>query len=141
LPDSDFAVSFNHIAEQAIAVNADVFLLAEDLFDRPQVEPPHLRQAENVLAKLKKARIPVIAIAGNHDKAFINAEEETWLGYTATSRCLPLAPEDSTSRATSKYCVTYVAWASTYCPNLEIVEIGISLITGLIAPGSSPTGV
>jgi len=40
------------------------FLIAGDLFDRPQVEPPHLRQAQQVLVELKKAGIPVIAIEG-----------------------------------------------------------------------------
>src|ERR1700751_1241444 len=75
LPDSDFARAFDYIADQAIAKNADAFLLAGDLFDRPQVEPPHLRQAQEILAKLKAANIPVLAIAGNHDKAFLNSDE------------------------------------------------------------------
>jgi exonuclease SbcD len=90
LPDSDFALAFEYIAEQAIAGKADAFLLAGDLFDRPQVEPPNLRQAEEVLGKLKKAGLPVIAIAGNHDKAFINSEEETWLEYLADDELLVL---------------------------------------------------
>jgi DNA repair exonuclease SbcCD nuclease subunit len=90
LPDSDFAVAFEHIANQAIAGKADAFLLAGDLFDHPQVEPPHLRQAEDILTKLKHAGVPVIAIAGNHDKAFINAEEETWLEYLADDEMLIL---------------------------------------------------
>jgi len=79
LPDSDFADAFNFIADQAIAEKADAFLLAGDLFDRPQVEPAHLRQAEEALTKLKRAGVPVLAITGNHDKAFINSLEQTWL--------------------------------------------------------------
>ena len=90
LPDSDFAAAFRHIAEQAIAGKADAFLLAGDLFDRPQVEPPHLRQAQEVLAKLKSAGIPVIAIAGNHDKALLNSDEPTWLDYLAEDDLLVL---------------------------------------------------
>src|SRR5436190_3183121 len=90
LPDSDFAAAFNYIAELAIAGKADAFLLAGDLFDRPQVDPPHLRQAEVVLAKLHEARIPVVAIPGNHDKVFINSEEETWLQYLAAHELLIL---------------------------------------------------
>ena len=94
LPDSDFAAAFNYLAEQAIAGKADAFLLAGDLFDRPQVEPSHLRQAEDILGKLKQAGIPVIAITGNHDKAFINSEEETWLEYLADDGLLILlAPQ------------------------------------------------
>ncbi|GEM_PF-417287 len=90
LPDSDFAVAFGYIAEQAITEKADAFLLAGDLFDRPQVEPPHLRQAQEILAKLKAAGIPVIAIAGNHDKALLNSDEPTWLDYLADDGLLKL---------------------------------------------------
>jgi len=78
LPDTDFADAFRHIADQAISVNANAFLLAGDLFDRPQVEPPHLRQAQEILGKLKAAHIPVIAVAGNHDKALLNSDAPTW---------------------------------------------------------------
>jgi DNA repair exonuclease SbcCD nuclease subunit len=90
LPDTDFAAAFEHIARAAIAERADVFLLAGDLFDRPQVEPPHLRQAQRVLAVLKEARIPVVAIEGNHDKAFLSAEAPTWLDYLAQDELLVL---------------------------------------------------
>src|SRR2546423_7249191 len=81
LPDKDFADAFDFIALKAIEERADAFLIAGDLFDRAQVEPPHLRQAQLVLAKLKRAAIPVIAIEGNHDKAFIHSEAPTWLQY------------------------------------------------------------
>src|SRR5262245_45526386 len=50
LPDADLADAFEHIVRAAIDDRADVFLLAGDLFDRPQVEPPHLRQAQRILA-------------------------------------------------------------------------------------------
>jgi len=90
LPDQDFADAFAYIARQAIAERADAFLLAGDLFDRAQVEPPHLRQAQQVLAQLKEARIPVIAIEGNHDKAFIHSEAPTWLHYLAEDQLLIL---------------------------------------------------
>ena len=73
LPDKDFAEAFAFMAGRAVAEGADVFLFAGDLFDRAQVEPPHLRQAQQVLAQLKRASIPVVAIEGNHDKAFLNS--------------------------------------------------------------------
>src|SRR5262245_56441419 len=90
LPDSDFADAFAFVAGKAVEEEADVFLLAGDLFDRAQVEPPHLRQAEEVLEKLKEAEIPVIAIEGNHDKAFIHSEAPTWLQYLAEHELLTL---------------------------------------------------
>jgi exonuclease SbcD len=83
LPDTDLADAFEHIARVAIEDRADVFLLAGDLFDRPQVEPPHLRQAQRILSLLKTAKIPVVAIEGNHDKAFVSSNAHTWLDYLA----------------------------------------------------------
>jgi DNA repair exonuclease SbcCD nuclease subunit len=90
LPDSDFATAFEYIANQAIAEKADAFLLAGDLFDRPQVEPPHLRQAQHVLRLLKSAGIPVIAIEGNHDKQFVNTDASTWVRFLAEDDLLML---------------------------------------------------
>jgi DNA repair exonuclease SbcCD nuclease subunit len=89
-PDKDLANAFAFVARQAIAEKADAFLIAGDLFDRPQVEPPHLRQAQQVLAELKAAYIPVIAIEGNHDKAFIHSDDPTWLNYLAEDGLLTL---------------------------------------------------
>lgn len=90
LPDSDLADAFRHIAGVAIAEKADAFLLAGDLFDRPQVEPQHLRQAQEILAQLKAANVPVIAITGNHDKTFVNSDQLTWLDYLADDGLLIL---------------------------------------------------
>ena len=90
LPDKDFADAFAHVAAKAVEEKADVFLIAGDLFDRPQVEPPHLRQAQQVLALLKTASIPVVAIEGNHDKAFIHSDDPTWLQYLAEDGLLTL---------------------------------------------------
>lgn len=90
LPDKDLADAFGFVASQAIEEKADVFLITGDFFDRPQVEPPHLRQAQRVLARLKEARIPVLAIEGNHDKAFIHSEEPTWVQYLAEDELLIL---------------------------------------------------
>ena len=59
LPDSDLADAFAFIANKAIEAKADAFLLVGDLFDKPQVEPVHLRQAQQVLTCLKQANIPV----------------------------------------------------------------------------------
>src|SRR5258707_257113 len=78
LPDKDLADAFAYIAGAAKKEKGDGFLIGGDLFDRPRVKPPHLRQAQQVLARLKEAGIPVIAIEGNHDKAFIHSEDPSW---------------------------------------------------------------
>src|SRR6266849_1636063 len=79
LPDKDLADAFAYVAAQAIKEAADVFLIAGDLFDRPQVEPPHLRQAQPMMEESKKADKTHIAIEANHDKAFIHYEDPPWL--------------------------------------------------------------
>jgi exonuclease SbcD len=88
LPDTDLASAFEYIARAAIEDRADVFLLAGDLFDRPQVEPTHLRQAQQILILLKTAGIPVVAIEGNHDKTFVSSSSPTWLDYLAQDELL-----------------------------------------------------
>jgi DNA repair protein SbcD/Mre11 len=90
LPDSDLAAAFRYVADKAIEERADVFLIAGDLFDRPTVEPPHLRQAQLILGRLKDSGIPVIAIEGNHDRAFIHSEESTWIQFLAEDDLLVL---------------------------------------------------
>lgn len=90
LPDRDLVAAFRFIAEAAIHEEADVFLIAGDLFDRAQVEPSHLRQAQEVLRLLKNKDIPVIAIEGNHDKAFVHSSEQTWVQFLADDDLLTL---------------------------------------------------
>ena len=90
LPDHDLAMAFRHIAQAAVADKADVLLLAGDLFDRPQVEPRHLRQAQEILQILHSAKIPVVAIEGNHDKASVHSDEGTWVGFLAEDGLLRL---------------------------------------------------
>jgi len=90
LPDADLASAFGHVVDAAIAEGADVFVLAGDLFDRAQVEPPHLRQAQTILGRLRAAKIPVVAIEGNHDKPFISSATPTWLDFLAQDDLLIL---------------------------------------------------
>jgi exonuclease SbcD len=90
LPDSDLADAFGYVADKAIEERAEVFLIAGDLFDRPMVEPPHLRQAQRILGRLKASGIRVIAIEGNHDRAFIHSEEPTWMQFLAEDDLLVL---------------------------------------------------
>jgi DNA repair exonuclease SbcCD nuclease subunit len=90
LLDDDIVAAFRFIAEEAVHEKSDVFIIAGDLFDRPQVEPPHLRQAQEVLLLLKQAGIPVIAIEGNHDKQFVNTDAPTWVRFLAEDDLLIL---------------------------------------------------
>ena len=98
LPHADLADAFGFVADKAIEEKTDVFLIAGDLFDRPTVEPPHLRQAQQILGRLKASGIRVIAIEGNHDRAFIHSDEPTWMQFLADDDLLILlrTPFDST---------------------------------------------
>ena len=90
LPDADLAEAFGFVAAKAIEEKADVFLIAGDLFDRPTVEPPHLRQAQQVLSALKAGGVLVIGIEGNHDRAFVHSEQSTWMQFLAEDDLLVL---------------------------------------------------
>ena len=90
LPDADLAAAFGFVAAKAIEEKADVLLIAGDLFDRPTVEPPHLRQAQQVLSALKAGGVLVIGIEGNHDRAFVHSEQSTWMQFLAEDDLLVL---------------------------------------------------
>lgn len=90
LPDTDFRDAFARIADVAIGEAADAVLLAGDLFDQAQVQPAHLRQAQEVLGRLKNAAIPVLAIEGNHDRSPNPATQPSWLDYLAEDDFLRL---------------------------------------------------
>jgi len=76
----DFRKSFDHIAGYAIEKNVDFFSIAGDLFNKRNINAATLMQATSVLNKLKDANIPVIAIEGNHDKAF-RYDKMSWMHY------------------------------------------------------------
>lgn len=88
LPDADFATALSAIVSRTLAWKAHCLLIAGDLFDTPQIPPPVLRQASAALAPLRKAKIPVVAIEGNHDRAGGNAP--TWVRYLAEDGLLRL---------------------------------------------------
>lgn len=76
----DFRRSFDHIAKYAIDEKVDFFLISGDLFNKRNINAATLMQATSVLDKLKEANIPVIAIEGNHDKAF-RSDRISWMHY------------------------------------------------------------
>ncbi|GAB6179963.1 DNA repair exonuclease [Desulfotomaculum defluvii] len=81
LPDDDFAKALSYIVQFALEHRVDGLLLAGDLYDSPNIQPPILQQATNCLLPLKEAKIPVFAIEGNHDRATVTGETHTWVRY------------------------------------------------------------
>jgi exonuclease SbcD len=81
LPESDLSAVLRYIVNYTINEAADGLIIAGDLFDTPNIQPPHLQAAADCLAPLKAAGIPVFAIEGNHDRPFLSTEAMTWVRY------------------------------------------------------------
>jgi DNA repair protein SbcD/Mre11 len=65
----DFALAFHAAVEYAIYYEVDFVVIAGDLFERSTLDPVTFDQAMQELELLRNAGIPVINIAGNHDRA------------------------------------------------------------------------
>ncbi len=65
----DFAAAFYHAVDYAIQQRVDFVVVAGDLFERPNLDPMTFDQALFGLEDLRRAGIPLIDIAGNHDRA------------------------------------------------------------------------
>ena len=65
----DFARAFYYALDYAIQHRVDFVLVAGDLFERSTLDPVTFDQVLFGLEDLKRARIPLVDIAGNHDRA------------------------------------------------------------------------
>ncbi len=81
LPDSDLKAAFQYIVTYTLEQQADALLIAGDIFDSPNIQPPCLQQATECLKPLQQAGVPVFAIEGNHDRATISGDSPTWVRY------------------------------------------------------------
>lgn len=76
----DFSRVFLHLTDQAVARQVDFVLLAGDLFEKRAVEPLAMRVAIAGLTQLQEAEIPVLAVEGNHERAFYQ-EQTSWMDF------------------------------------------------------------
>ena len=67
---NDFGRAFFHVIDVAIAEKVDFVLLAGDLFHKRAIDALTLNQAMAALEKLRNAKIPCIAVQGNHEHAY-----------------------------------------------------------------------
>ncbi|HEY3272162.1 MAG TPA: DNA repair exonuclease [Methanocella sp.] len=74
----DLGNSFMKVVDYAIAEKVEFVLIAGDLFNSRNINAPTYTQAHHILSRLKDAGIPCLAIAGNHDRAFIR-DQMSWL--------------------------------------------------------------
>ena len=79
----DFAQAFKNAIKFGIEKKVDFIIIAGDLFHKKsEVDPLTLTQATKVLSMAKKAKIPVIAVEGNHDATYFK-DQFSWMDYLA----------------------------------------------------------
>lgn len=76
----DFMESFSGIIDNALEKHVDYVLLSGDLFHHRNVNAHTLSLVMGLLDRLRSAGIQVVAIEGNHDKAFY-LDEDSWMGF------------------------------------------------------------
>jgi exonuclease SbcD len=77
---NDFSRAFWHIVNEAIARRVDFVVIAGDLFNKRAIDALTLIHAIEGLRRLKDARIPVIAIEGNHDRSYYR-DGTSWMQF------------------------------------------------------------
>lgn len=89
----DFYNSFAALVNYCLKEKVDFLLISGDFFHKRAINAFTLEQAIELLNPLKKAHISVIAIEGNHDKAFYQ-DKNSWLWFLNNQGYLSLlAPE------------------------------------------------
>jgi DNA repair protein SbcD/Mre11 len=79
---NDFSRAFMSIINTAIAEKVDFVVLAGDLFQKRAIDALTLNSAMLGVEKLARAKIPCIAVEGNHELAYYN-EAIGWLRFLA----------------------------------------------------------
>ena len=85
----DFGRAWDAVVAQALSERVDFFILAGDLFHHRSVDPRTLSQAVAGLERLRTAGIPVLAVEGNHERAYHN-ERMGWMQFLCAQGLLIL---------------------------------------------------
>ncbi len=75
---ADFGRSFGDVVEFALNRQVDFIIIGGDFFHKRAINAETLKQSMELLQPLRDRDIPVIAIEGNHDKAFYQ-DKVSWL--------------------------------------------------------------
>lgn len=86
---NDFARAFFSVIEIAIREQVDFVILAGDLFQKRAIDALTLNQAVKGLERLRAAKIPCIAVEGNHEMAYLN-DTLSWVSFLALNDLLIL---------------------------------------------------
>ena len=79
---NDFGRAFYAVLDEAIEQKVDFVILAGDLFHKRSIDALTLNQAIRGLEKLRSAKIPCIAVEGNHERAYYD-ETIGWMKFLA----------------------------------------------------------
>jgi DNA repair exonuclease SbcCD nuclease subunit len=83
----DFSRVFRQAIDDALEKEVDFVLIVGDLFHKAAINPITLLQAKRPLDQLREAKIPAIAINGNHDSTRYG-NRFSWLDYLEADGCL-----------------------------------------------------
>jgi len=85
----DFFSAFSRVVDIALEKKTDFMIMAGDLFQEGSIAPSTLADTMEILEPLKQAKIPVLAIEGNHD-LFHKRKNESWLHFLSRRGYLKL---------------------------------------------------
>lgn len=77
---SDFSRAFAGVVDAALEHNVDFILIGGDFFHKRAIDAETLAEAVSLLTRLRERGIPVVAVEGNHDKAFYQ-DKSSWLHF------------------------------------------------------------
>lgn len=77
---ADFSRAFAGVVDCALGNNVDFIVIGGDFFHKRAIDAGTLVQAMGLLGRLKERGIPVVAIEGNHDKAFYQ-DKSSWMYF------------------------------------------------------------
>ena len=90
---NDFGRAYLAAVDYALEHAVQFVIISGDLFNKSSIEPATLMQAMNGLKRLKEAGIPVVVVAGNHDRVRYK-EGESWLGFLSEEDLIYLLEPD-----------------------------------------------
>ncbi len=85
----DHCFQLAHVAELSVSLGVEAVLVCGDLFHQRNIEPRTLAATVEPLEALRSRGIPVIAVEGNHDKAFYTMRE-SWMEYLHSAGLITL---------------------------------------------------
>jgi exonuclease SbcD len=92
---NDFGRAFHHVINVAIEQKVDFVLLAGDLFHKRAIDALTLNQAIHALERLRDARIPCIAVQGNHEHMYYD-DYIGWMDFLNLRRYIVLLDAEYT---------------------------------------------